>query len=147
MISVYSRIIRMTAFFIFPIMTLLALLADPFIRLVLTEKWLPTVVLLQWLSFARMVSPISSVNMNILNAVGRSDLFLKVDLSKFPLLVLTLIITIPLGVKSKILGRRRATEPCYVDYILSQTEWKAVEQFNKSSTNWGRSYAPSTYIR
>jgi hypothetical protein len=55
-------------------------------------------------------------------------------------------ITIPLGVKSKILGRR-ATEPCYVDYILSQTEWKAVEQFNKSSTNWGRSYAPSTYIR
>ena len=104
MISVYSRIIRMTAFFIFPIMTLLALLADPFIRLVLTEKWLPTVVLLQWLSFARMVSPISSVNMNILNAVGRSDLFLKVDLSKFPLLVLTLIITIPLGVKAMVIG-------------------------------------------
>ena len=85
-------------------MTLLALLADPFIRLVLTEKWLPTVVLLQWLSFARMVSPISSVNMNILNAVGRSDLFLKVDLSKFPLLVLTLIITIPLGVKAMVIG-------------------------------------------
>ena len=104
MISVYSRIIRMTAFFVFPIMTLLALLADPFIRLVLTEKWLPAVVLLQWLSFARIFSPISSVNMNILNAVGRSDLFLKVDLSKLPLIVITLIITIPLGIKAMVIG-------------------------------------------
>tara|TARA_B100000900_G_C20600936_1_gene725572 strand:- start:894 stop:2342 length:1449 start_codon:yes stop_codon:yes gene_type:complete len=104
LISVYSRIIRMTAFFVFPTMTLLALLADPFIRLVLTEKWLPAVVLLQWLSFARIVSPISSVNMNILNAVGRSDLFLKVDLSKLPLIVITLIITIPLGVKAMVIG-------------------------------------------
>lgn len=55
-------------------------------------------------------------------------------------------ITIPLGAKGSIRGRR-AAEPCYVDYLLSQAEWKAVEQFNKSSTNWGRGYAPSTYIR
>ncbi len=104
MISVYSRIIRMTAFFIFPTMTLLALLADPFIRLVLTEKWLPVVVLLQWMSFARVVTPLSSVNMNILNAIGRSDLFLKVDLSKLPLIIVTLIITIPLGIKAMVIG-------------------------------------------
>lgn len=104
MISVYRRIIRMTAFFIFPAMTLLALLADPLIRLLFTEKWLPVIVLLQWMSFARIVTPISVVNMNILNAIGRSDLFLKVDLSKFPLIVLTLIITIPLGVKAMVIG-------------------------------------------
>jgi O-antigen/teichoic acid export membrane protein len=104
MVSVYSRLIRMTAFFVFPAMTLLALLADPFVRLLLTEKWLPAVVLIQWMAFARFFYPISAINMNILNAVGRSDLFLKVDLSKFPLVILALFITIPLGVKAVVIG-------------------------------------------
>jgi len=42
--------------------------------------------------------------MNILNAIGRSDLFLKVDLSKIPLAVIALVITIPLGVKAIVIG-------------------------------------------
>ncbi|MDX9847995.1 MAG: lipopolysaccharide biosynthesis protein [Tenuifilaceae bacterium] len=104
MVSVYSRLIRMTAFFVFPAMTLLALLAEPFVLFFLTEKWLPAVVLLQLMAFARIFYPISALNMNILNAVGRSDLFLKVDLSKFPVIVLVLIITIPLGVKAIVIG-------------------------------------------
>ena len=71
LVSVYSRIIRMTSFFVFPTMTLLALLADPLITLLLTDKWAPAIVLLQWLCFARIVTPISAVNMNILNAIGQ----------------------------------------------------------------------------
>jgi riboflavin transporter FmnP len=54
--------------------------------------------------FARIFYPMSALNMNLLNAVGRSDLFLKVDLSKLPLTVLAMIITIPLGVKAMIIG-------------------------------------------
>ncbi len=104
LVSVYRRLIKMTAFFIFPVMTLLALLADPFIRLLLTEKWMPAVPLLQWMCFARIFYPISIINMTILSAIGRSDLFLKVDLSKLPLIVLALIITIPLGVKAMVIG-------------------------------------------
>ncbi len=104
LVSAYRRIIKMTAFFIFPAMTLLALLADPFIRILLTDKWVPTIVLFQWMCFARIVTPISVVNMNILNAIGRSDLFLKVDLSKLPLIVLALLITIPMGVKAIVIG-------------------------------------------
>ena len=105
MISVYSRLIRMTSFFVFPAMTLLSLLAYPLIILLLTEKWLSVVVLLQWMSFARFFYPISAINMTILNAVGRSDLFLKVDLSKFPIIIGTLLITIPLGVKAMVIGQ------------------------------------------
>ena len=104
MVSVYRRLIRMTTFFIFPAMTLLALLAEPLVRLLLTDKWIPVIVLLQWMSFARIFYPISGINMNILNAMGRSDLFLKVDLSKFPIAVVALIITIPLGVKAIVIG-------------------------------------------
>lgn len=104
MVSVYSRLIKMSAFFIFPAMTLLAILADPIVKVFLTDKWIPVVPLLQWMSFARIFYPISVINMNILNAVGRSDLFLKVDLSKAPFVIIALIITIPMGVKAIVIG-------------------------------------------
>lgn len=105
MVEVYKRLIRMTAFFVFPVMILIALLAKPFILLFLTEKWASTIVLLQWLCFARIVRPISALNMNILNAVGRSDLFFKVDMSKIPIAIIALLITIPLGVKAMVIGQ------------------------------------------
>lgn len=53
---------------------------------------------------------------------------------------------IPFGARGGIRGRR-ASEPCYVDYLLTHSEWKAVEQFNNKSTDWGREYAPVTFIR
>jgi teichuronic acid exporter len=104
LVSVYSRLIKMSAFFIFPVMTLIALLAKPIVILLLTEKWISVVPLLQWMVFARIVTPMSSINMNLLSAVGRSDLFLKVDLSKMPLVVIAMIVTIPLGIKAMIIG-------------------------------------------
>jgi len=104
LISVYVRLIRITAFLIIPIMTLFALLADPLIRILLTDKWEAAIPLLQWLCIARIVTPISALNMNILNAVGRSDLFLKVDLSKLPIIIAALVITIPLGIKAIVIG-------------------------------------------
>lgn len=104
LVSVFSRMIRMSAFFIIPIMTFIALLAKPIVILLLTDKWTSLIPLLQWMVFARIFYPMSALNMNLLNAVGRSDLFLKVDLSKLPLTVLAMIITIPLGVKAMIIG-------------------------------------------
>ncbi len=104
MVSVFRRLIMMSAFIIFPSITLLSLIVDPFIRLFLTEKWIPAIVLAQWYAFARIFYPIGVINLNILNAVGRSDLFLKTDLSKLPFVLIALIITIPLGVKAIIIG-------------------------------------------
>lgn len=104
MVSVYRKVLYLTAMIIFPIMILCTLLAKPIIILLLTEKWLPCVVLMQWLFLARMFTPLSAVNMNILNAVGRSDLFMKLDFSKAPLIILTLAITIPISVEAICIG-------------------------------------------
>jgi teichuronic acid exporter len=104
LISIFSKMIRMSAFFIIPIMTLISLLGKPIVILLLTEKWVSLIPLLQWMVFARIFFPMSVLNMNLLNAIGRSDLYLKVDLSKLPLTLLTMIITIPLGVKAMIIG-------------------------------------------
>lgn len=104
MVSVYGRLMRVTVFFVIPFLTLFAILAEPFVRLLLTEKWMPVVPLIQWLCFARMITPISALNMNILNAIGRSDLFLKVDLSKLPIFILTIAVTVPLGINIVVIG-------------------------------------------
>jgi O-antigen/teichoic acid export membrane protein len=104
MVSVYGRLMRITVFFVIPLLTLFALLAEPFIRLFLTEKWMPVVPLIQWLCFARMITPVSALNMNILNAIGRSDLFFKVDTSKLPLAIIVMVITVPLGLKAVVIG-------------------------------------------
>lgn len=104
LVSVYGRLMRMVFFFVIPALTLFALLTEPFVRFLLTEKWMPIVPLIQWLCFARMITPISSLNMNILNTIGRSDLFFKVDMVKMPLSIIALIITIPLGLMAVVIG-------------------------------------------
>ncbi|HLW10374.1 MAG TPA: oligosaccharide flippase family protein, partial [Fermentimonas sp.] len=105
LVQVFRRLIMMSAFLIFPSITLLSLIVDPFIRFFLTDKWIPAIVLSQWFAFAKLFYPIGVINLNILNAVGRSDLFLKVDLSKLPMILIALIITIPIGVKAIVIGQ------------------------------------------
>lgn len=104
LVAVYRKSLFVTAMIIFPVMVLCALLAYPLVLILLTEKWLPCVVLMQWLCLARMFTPLSALNMNILNAVGRSDLFMKLDFSKAPLTILILAITIPMSVKAIVIG-------------------------------------------
>jgi O-antigen/teichoic acid export membrane protein len=104
LVSTYRRLVRMTSFFVFPTMSLLAIIAEPFIRVLLTDKWMGVVPLLQLLCLARVFTPISTLNMNILNVVGRSDLFLKIDMIKIPLIILSLLITLSLGVKAVVIG-------------------------------------------
>jgi O-antigen/teichoic acid export membrane protein len=104
MIDVFRRLIKMTAFINFPAMVLLSLLAEPIVLLLLTDKWAAVIPLLQWMPFARIFYPASALNLNLLNANGRSDLFLKVDLSKLPLTVFAMIITLPIGIKAMVIG-------------------------------------------
>jgi teichuronic acid exporter len=104
LVSVYGRVMRIIVFLVIPSLTLFAILSEPFIRYFLTEKWMPVVPLIQWLCFARMITPISALNLTILTATGRSDLFLLVDSSKIPFLIIALIITVPLGLKAIVIG-------------------------------------------
>ena len=116
MLSGYSRMLSMTAFIIFPIMTLLSALSYPFVMLFLTERWIAVVPLMQWLCFARMMTPISSLNLNILQATGRSDLFLWTDLAKLPLFVANIIITVPMGIKYIAIGSAIVT---FISYFIN----------------------------
>lgn len=113
LVNVYKRSLYYTALIVFPIMVQCVLLAKPLIVILLTEKWLPSVFLLQVLCLARMFTPLSAINMNILNATGRSDLFMKLDFAKIPIDIIALFITIPLGVKAIVIGNLVVTVICF----------------------------------
>lgn len=112
--GIYSKMIRLSGFVIIPFMTLIALQAKPIVLVLLTDKWVLLIPLLQWMVLSRIFMPLSVINMNLLNAIGRSDLFLKVDLSKFPITVIAMIITIPLGVKAIVIGHLVTAFLCYL---------------------------------
>lgn len=104
LVRIYKKSLNMTAFVIIPTMIGFSFIAEPFVRVFLTEKWLPAVVVIQWLCLARMVTPISALNCSILNATGRSDIYLKVDLMKLPLTFGVLFLTAPYGLRAVVIG-------------------------------------------
>lgn len=102
--KVYRQMIRISAFVVFPIMLGLAVLAKPFILLLITSKWENSIEFMQVLCVALMLYPIHALNLNLLQVKGKSDLFLKLEVIKKILGVCILLITIPWGIYSMCLG-------------------------------------------
>ena len=94
----YKRFLRISAFIIFPLMVGLAAVADPLVRLVLTDKWEGCIYLLQIVCFSMMWYPIHAINLNLLQVKGRSDFFLKLEIIKKIQGVTILCVTIPMGI-------------------------------------------------
>lgn len=76
------RALKTSTFLIVPAMTLFALAATPIVRLVLGAKWLPAVPFLQAYCFIYAFLPIHTTNLQVINGVGRSDLFLRLEVAK-----------------------------------------------------------------
>ena len=94
----YKRFLRISAFIVFPLMIGLAAVADPLVRLVLTDKWEGCIYLLQIVCFSMMWYPIHAINLNLLQVKGRSDFFLKLEIIKKIQGVTILCVTIPMGI-------------------------------------------------
>lgn len=101
----YRLIIKLSAFVVFPTMMGLAALAKPIIVLILSEKWLNSVWILQLLCFAGMWYPINTLNLSVLNVKGRSDLFLRLEIIKKTIVTIVLVVSIPFGIKVMIVGQ------------------------------------------
>jgi O-antigen/teichoic acid export membrane protein len=67
---------------ILPMMAGLAAVAEPLTVVVLGEKWLPAVPFIQICCFSYAFWPIHTTNLSAINAVGRSDIFLKLEFIK-----------------------------------------------------------------
>jgi O-antigen/teichoic acid export membrane protein len=115
---------------------LFAIIAKPFVLLFLTEKWLPAVPIIQMLCVARAITSVGIINLNMLQAVGRSDLSLKVDMIKIPLNILAIIIGIKWGIKGVAIGQIILSLLCfYINtyYTKKLFDYGALRQFKDLS--------------
>lgn len=100
--SAFRKIIRTTAFLMFPMMMGLIAIADTLIPILLGPAWTESIVYFQLLCLIGMIYPIHAINLNILQVKGRSDLFLKLEIIKK--ILITVLIAISLFFSLGILG-------------------------------------------
>lgn len=94
----YRKILKLSAFLIFPMMLMLSAIAEPLVRVILTDKWKGCIILLQIVCFSMMWYPIHAINLNLLTVKGRSDLFFRLEIFKKVCGVCVMCVTIPQGI-------------------------------------------------
>ncbi len=92
------RSIKISVYVMAPLMIGLAVAAPTVVKLVLTDKWLPCIPFLRIFCIMYMFYPIHTSNLNAIKAMGRSDLFLKLEIEKKTIGVVLLLATMRQGV-------------------------------------------------
>lgn len=76
------RAVKTSSYFVWPMMIGMIVVAEPVVRLLLTDKWVGCVPYLQVLCLNYAFMPIHTANLQAINAMGRSDVFLKLEIIK-----------------------------------------------------------------
>ena len=93
-----KHILRITALVSAPFFLCLAVMAEPIIKVLLTEKWLRAVPIMQIFCFARFITLISGINVNLLYVLGKTDLVLKQEYIKIIVRISLLVTALPHGI-------------------------------------------------
>jgi teichuronic acid exporter len=96
--NIYSSLMQIVVFVATPILIYLGIVAEPFFRFILTDKWLPAVPYFQLLVVSGIFYPIHKYNLNICNLKGRSDIVLKLSMFHNFLLILGAFSSIWFGI-------------------------------------------------
>lgn len=99
------RAIKTSTFFIMPLMMGTAICSKSLVSLLLTDKWLPCIPFLCIFCFTNAFMPIHTANLNAMKAMGRTDIFLKLDILKKMLALGVLAVAVPFGVHAIALGQ------------------------------------------
>lgn len=95
---VYFKFIRITSLFIFPLTLLFCAISKPIILLMLTDKWAPSINLLQILCIASLFDHLLSINNNYLMVKGKSNYILQLSASTKVFLIVALVVSFPFGI-------------------------------------------------
>ncbi len=100
----YRTMIKLTAFILFPVMAILASISEPMINTVLTEKWSPSIRILQLLCIVGALYPLHAINIEILKIKGRTDLIFKLQIIKQSFHVILIFIFYRWGIYGLVIG-------------------------------------------
>lgn len=104
--------IKISSFVMMPLMMGLAVCAEPLVSIVLTDKWLPCVPYLRIFCCVYAFYPLHTVNLNAINAMGHSEIYLKLEIIKVAAGLVILLITLPFGMKALAVGYLISTIVC-----------------------------------
>ena len=93
-----KKSIHTSSYLVIPMMTGLIACANPLIRVLLTEKWLPCVPFLYMFCVVYAFWPFSIANLNAIKALGHSEKVLKLEVIEKVFSIGLLIITLKMGV-------------------------------------------------
>ena len=93
------KTIRSCNFFYFPIMIGIVALAKPVIIILLGKEWTESAWYLQFFCIVYGLHHIQNLNFQAISACGKSDIFLKYEVIKKIVGVVTLVITLPFGIE------------------------------------------------
>ena len=96
--------IRFSSFIMVPLMFGLASIAQPMVSILLTDKWLPCVPFLQWFCLVYLFQPIHTANMQAIKAIGRSDVYLKLEIVKKSIELLSLLAVMRISVSAIVIN-------------------------------------------
>lgn len=102
---IMRRSITMSAFVLMPCMFGMAAVAKPMVQVLLTDKWLGCVPFVMLACFSFVLYPIHTANLTAVNAIGRSDVFLKLEIIKKIYGLVILILTIKFGLIPLAIGQ------------------------------------------
>ena len=105
LLRAYKKLLRVPFYVLYPILVGIIILAKPIIIVMIGEKWLPCVPMLQLLCVGAMFMPLNALNLNLLYVKGRTDLALRLEFIKKPLGIILLFGLIPAGIYWMIAGR------------------------------------------
>lgn len=94
------RAIKTSTYIMAPFMMGLAVCAEPIVRILLTDKWLPCVPFLRIFCFTYAFYPIHTANLNAIRALGRSDWFLRLEIIKKVVGLTAVLITMWISVEA-----------------------------------------------
>lgn len=96
--EITRRAIKVSSYIMWPMMMGLSACAEPLVSILLTDKWLPCVPFMRVFCIVYAFYPIHTANLNAIKALGRSDIFLKLEVLKKIIGIILLIISMPYGV-------------------------------------------------
>lgn len=102
--SGYRKILKLSSFVIIPALVTLGVLAEPALLALVGEKWLPSAPMLQLLCLSGLTYHFSTINLNMLLVLGRSDLGLKLEVIKKVNITIAIITGIQFGIYGLIIG-------------------------------------------
>lgn len=98
--SMTKKAIKVSTYLMAPLMIGLFVVAEPLVRIILTEKWIECIPFLRIYCIIYVFFPIHTANLNAIKAVGRSDIFLKLEIVKKCVGITSLVITFRYGLMS-----------------------------------------------